>query len=356
MSGKIRTRKPVRKRIPEKKKKRAVNVRKDLRIIRRTVPNVIRRRKDKPRSILEYEDVTDSEVEEYERVRKIPKLNRFESLQPKTSESRFGPDFRESVWRGVQRPGMDQPNFFHTPAPVSYSYTNSVAPQQYPTTVQAAPFAFSNPPGPYIVYPSPNGPQFQGVNVIGKPRETPEAELFVDANEYLTARRPTDGEKDSDRRLTRWTLDQVMRFLERLPGATRRSLLTTLFGTAVGVVLDVLLGGTLGLTSTVFRLLLRLVPGGSVILWGIDGLAYILSRISNPFAAENDPSFVDLANNVQQQLPTGTSEALTRAAEVQLGSGVARQIGAVVGAVLSNAASLAPTIPFAVPLGIIRRM
>lgn len=274
---------------------------------------------------------------------------RFTRLKPKSSLNDYATQaaFRESVWRGVQRPGMSgniyQPSFVAQP----YSYTTSNQPTTH-GAIQTASQAFSlNHQTPYIILPAQVGQN--GITVTGRPRETPEAEIYYTARETpsvgTVSRRPPDGENDIDRPRSRWSLEQVMQFLGSLPGRVRQSILTALFGTAVGVVLDILLGGPLGLTSTVFRILLRLVPGGSVLLWGLDGLAYILGRLANPLEVAEDPSFENLAMSVQERLPSGTGEALAQAAESQLGNGVGRQLGGIASAILAAGSQLQGVVP-----------
>lgn len=274
----------------------------------------------------------------------------FARLKPKTSMNDYVTQaaVRESIWRGVQRPGNGQGNIYQpafTAQP--YSYTNSNQPSTH-AAIQVAPHAFSlSHQTPYIMLPAAVGQN--GITVTGRPRDTPEAEVYYTARDTMppgaVSRRPPDGENDNDGRARRWSLDQVLQFLGSLPGRVRQSILTALFGTAVGVVLDILLGGPLGLTSTVFRILLRLVPGGSVLLWGLDGLAYILGRLTNPLAVEDDPSFENLAMTIQERLPTGTGEALVQAAETQLGNGVGRQLGGIASAILAAGSQLQNTAP-----------
>lgn len=291
-------------------------------------------------------------VDEYVHAPQRRASNSFNYLKTKSSLNDFD---RESIWKGVQRP--EQVNMPASFPSYSVSYTNSTQPMSGPMAIQTGAHAFATPAStPYLLVPA-TGNQSNGVHVIGRPTTTPQAEYYYDAADTTVrqSRRPTDGEADSDRRLSRWTLDRVLNFLERMPGQARRSILTGLFGTALGIVLDIILGGSLGLTSTVFRLLLRFVPGGSLILTGIDGLAYLFSRISNPFNVESDPSFADLAAHVQEQMPAGTSEALTQVAEAQLGQGIGRQLGAVAGAALTSVANLQRALPAVLPLMQLRR-
>lgn len=234
---------------------------------------------------------------------------------------------RDSVWRGVQSPQH----------------------QQFP------PYWFLQPQ----IGPMP--PSVHNINVNVPQRGLPEREeVYQDAREHVEppSRRPTDGEEDTDARTqSRWSFNQVLDYMERIPARARRAILTGLFGTAIGVVLDILLGGTLGLSSRVFRLIIGMVPGGNLILGAFDALGYIFGGFGgysdDPLQITYDPGFRNLAGSLQTTLPSATAEALMHAAESQVGGGLMRNIASVLGAAVSAATTYTPAAA-AVPLAMVR--
>lgn len=240
---------------------------------------------------------------------------------------------RDSVWKGAQTPRPD-PAYFYPPPPWW-----GAPPRQAPAEI-IQPI----PPTPAARRQADEEPQVY-YDAPGQPQER-------HPQERLVHRRPADGEGDQDQRVQRWSVDRVITFLERIPRRGRKLILTGLFGTAVGVVLDLLLGSPLNLTARLVRLIISLVPGGSLILNTLDGVGYLMGRFSdNPLQITYDAGFRHLANNVQQNLPQGTAEAIAQAAETQLGSGFMRQLGAALGYIVGTAPAAAPV---AVPLALVR--
>lgn len=236
---------------------------------------------------------------------------------------------RDSVWRGAQVPQPTQVPIFMPPWMAGW-------PPNFQQTV--------------------NNTTLPGNEVRDEPEE---AQVFRDARdvaeENYVPRRPADGEADQDVAVQRrWSFDQVVKFLERIPKRGRKLILTGLFGTAVGVVLDLLLGSPLNLTTRLLRLIVGFVPGGSLILNSLDALGYLLGKFqSNPLQITYDPGFQNLANNIQQNLPQGTAGALLEAAETQLGAGFMRNVAAAFSYLVANAPSASATAA-AVPLAMVR--
>lgn len=185
-------------------------------------------------------------------------------------------------------------------------------------------------------------PKMDVINTVDTP------DVYYDAMEtadwYKGNRRPPDGEADSDRNRRSWNINTVFSYLERIPGRTRRLILTGLFGTTLGVTLDVLFGGTLGLTSNIIRSIISVIPGGRLLLMAFDGLGYIMSRFGWPTGenvAENiidDPVFQNFAQELRNEIPDNLNEEIYSAAQNQLGGRFALFVDSVrsaLGAIIS---------------------
>lgn len=130
-----------------------------------------------------------------------------------------------------------------------------------------------------------------------------------------------DGEADQDPVRPKLTLDDVINIMAKTPERIRKILMTTLFGTTLGAVMDILMGSPLGISSFILRSLLKLVPGGWLVLGALDGLGYLLAKSKNIFRITNDPGFQAMADQVKQTIPPGIAENLIKAAEQQVGAG-----------------------------------
>lgn len=187
---------------------------------------------------------------------------------------------RNSIWQGVQ-------------IPVPY-------PVYQPVTIPFNPNSMSH------ISPSPSNIQNE--------------EIWYDAPQWPENRRPTDGEADTDAGYKhRMNIDDVLDFMVSLPGRIRKIILTSLFGTAVGMIIDLLLGSPLGLTSRVIRAILRLIPGGWLILAGFDGLGFLIGRGKEILSLPNDPKFAALAEKIQSGIPPDTAEKIAQIADHQIG-------------------------------------
>lgn len=258
---------------------------------------------------------------------------------------------RDSIWKGVQTPRYLVPPNISTATAFS-SHTN-----QSPT------FAFQThpPPPPYQeVVGTPRRRRARPVEVI----IDEEGNVYEDALDTVPVtreplRRPADGEADVDHRVkNKWSFDKVLKALERVPARGRRLIMTALFGSALGIVMDVLLGSPLRLTSRLIRMLIGMLPAGSLILGAIDGLGYIMGTFGGSILhITNDPAFQNLASNVQQRIPEGTAEQLAYYAEENLGPGIMRSIASVISgfaAHSANIAAAAATAAPAIPLALVR--
>lgn len=132
----------------------------------------------------------------------------------------------------------------------------------------------------------------------------------------------SDGEADSDHLKTKkLSLDEVLDSLYKTPERLRKILLTALFGATLGSFFDLMMGSPIGITSFILRSILKLVPGGWVILGAFDGLGYLLSKTKNILRITNDPGFQAMATQVQNSIPAGTAEKIAKEAERQIGGG-----------------------------------
>lgn len=129
-----------------------------------------------------------------------------------------------------------------------------------------------------------------------------------------------DGEQDGDKRMKKTSLDDVLNELLLLPERARKLLLVSLFGTVVGAIMDILLGSPIGLTSLILRGILKLVPGGWIILGALDGLGYLLAKTKDVFRITHDPGFKAMAQHIQHHLPADAASKLTKAAYEQIGA------------------------------------
>ncbi|ABA47232.1 p32K [Snake adenovirus 1] len=319
--GAVRRRKVTRRRPTGRKtaaRRRTDALRKAVReLIRRVKPRSPRQTgaRSAPKSPESSYDFLRSGTPRYERDSRRPPADRVVMID------------RESVWKGAQVPQPPQQPMWFPPWMMQWQH----APSRPCRAVLPAPVRIREEEG--------------------------NAQIFKDARDvaegnYLP-RRPADGEADRDNRVrNRWSLEQVLRTLERIPARGRKLILTGLFGTAVGVVLDLLLGSPLNLTTRLVRLIVGFVPGGNLILNALDGLGYLMSRFpSNPLQITYDPGFQRLANSVQQNIPQGTAEALAHAAEQQVGEGFARNLAAAMSYLVGSAPSAAP---MAIPLALVR--
>lgn len=141
----------------------------------------------------------------------------------------------------------------------------------------------------------------------------------------------TDGENDSDQRVNKLSLDDVLDFLYKIPDRVRKILLTSMFGATLGAVFDILMGSPIGITSFILRSILKLVPGGWLILGAFDALGFLLARTKDVFRITHDPGFVSVATQVQNAIPPEAAATIAREAERQLG---ASSLGATVAALL----------------------
>ncbi|AIZ35762.1 p32K [Psittacine adenovirus 3] len=181
----------------------------------------------------------------------------------------------------------------------------SAQPPPAPIIIQAPP-----PPAPVVAHVPPM--------VLHPPKEE---DIYYDAVSTMPSRRPADGEADSDKIAERkLSIDEVLDVLMNIPQRLRKTLLTSLFGVAVGAVLDMLLGSPLGLTSKIIRGLLRLIPGGWMVLSAMDGLGYLLGKGKDVLMLPYDPGFVDMANRIRPNMTERTAEDIARIADQQTGA------------------------------------
>lgn len=213
----------------------------------------------------------------------------------------------QDIWRNVQFPTYNiQPTPIQIPQPT---------PIQIPQPI-------IQPVIQPIVNPAPNPYYNPAVNNAVERTQQPETEVWYDAPSWEPVRRPTDGEADVDEAAKKkWNIDEVLDFLAKLPERARKLLLTTLFGTGVGVVIDLLLGSPIGLTSRIIRGILNIVPAGWIILGAFDGLGYLLGKGKEVLALPYDPGFVELAKRVQASIPSQTAQQIAEAADRQTGAG-----------------------------------
>ncbi|AII22558.1 p32K [Lizard adenovirus 2] len=331
VGGAVRNRRP--RAATARRRKRVPAVRRRTDALRSAVRELIREIKPRPhRRRREKPAVRNGRYQHLQTSAPTERVRRFErdSHRPPPVDRVVMID-RESVWKGAQVP-QPQPMPMWVPPWMG----------NWQQTVHL---------GPHV---EQNVPVLPPTEVA---REPEEAQIFKDARDveernYLP-RRPADGEADRDVAVRhRWTFDKVVRFLERIPSRGRKLILTGLFGTGVGVVLDLLLGSPLNLTGRLIRLIISLIPGGSLIINTIDGLGYLLGKFQdNPLQITYDPGFQNLANAVQQNLPQGSAQALIQAAEQQLGEGFMRSVAAALSFLVANA----PTaVPAALPLAMVR--
>lgn len=141
-------------------------------------------------------------------------------------------------------------------------------------------------------------------------------------------RRPTDGEADTTH-YAQPSVGTVVRsdysavahraldVLYNAPAHAKKLLLTGLFGVALGTVIDRLLGGPLGLTSKLVRLLIRLLPGGSILLSLFDAASSLFGHLgADERAAKtvlDDPRIVRLAQSAK---PFASPEAAEKLVEI----------------------------------------
>ncbi|BCO10916.1 p32K [Bovine adenovirus 7] len=199
-------------------------------------------------------------------------------------------------------------------------------------------------------------PNVRSRNIYMKKIEVPEEEIYKDAlDHWYFPKRPPDGENDSDTHFQKkMPLSNVINLLKSLPKVMRQTILTTLFGASLGLILDVLFGGPWNLTSSLFRLIISFVPGGRVLIAALDGLGYLLGSSKNtPMSIISDPNFQNLANNIQTQISPTMTEHVIKAAEEQIGGGFMRNLAAVFSAIASAGTHLKMALP-AVPLAVVR--
>ncbi|WBQ85181.1 hypothetical protein [Duck adenovirus 1] len=199
---------------------------------------------------------------------------------------------RNAIWRGVQLPNpVYHPSIQPTVTAIVQPQTQTITPKPEPKPKPKAPPAVQ------------------------------EEEKWYDAPLYeepIVKR--SDGEADQDRAIKhKWNIDDVLDFLMKVPERTRKVVLISLFGTAVGAVIDLMLGSPLGLTSKIIRAILRIIPGGWIILNTFDGLGYLLGKGQEVLQITYDPGFVELAKRVQSSIPPHTAEEIAAAADRQLG-------------------------------------
>ncbi|AFV70629.1 p32K [Bovine adenovirus 6] len=178
--------------------------------------------------------------------------------------------------------------------------------------------------------------------------------IFQDAKDYFENRRPPDGEADTDYEAKKkWSLDDVIAYLQKIPQQIRKVILTSLFGATLGLIVDLLLGGPWGLTTRLLRLIVSLVPGGKILLFALDGLGYFLGKTEDPNLVAYDPELIRFGTDIQKNINGRLTEDVVRAAEEQLGSGFMRTLGALFAAAASAGTHLKFALP-AIPLAVIR--
>nr|QTH80082.1 p32K [Tern adenovirus] len=221
-------------------------------------------------------------------MKKKPQLPKVIYVKPPPINDRFNPSstirhFPSSTWSGVQFPSTTSRQY------------NSFNPNQY---------------------------IFDNQQYFNTKRNEVSNDIFYDAVTDIKGRRPTDGENDTDDVVkNKWNIDEVLDFLVKLPERIRKSVLISLFGTAVGIVIDLILGSPLGITTKIIRGILNIIPAGWIILAAFDGLGYLLGKGKQVLSLPYDPGFVELANRVQSEIPEHTAEELAHIADRQLGSG-----------------------------------
>nr|WMQ77639.1 p32K [Zoothera dauma adenovirus] len=201
----------------------------------------------------------------------------------------------------------------------------------HPSLILPNNFVFGDNAGQYGILsgaqlPTPRIPSFKSPNTEqiqtpGPP--TPIALPWPSDNETSEVRHAIE-EDDNDStnyeiNKTKWNIDEVLDFLIKLPSRIRKTILVGLFGTAVGAILDILFGSPLGLTSKIIRGILRIIPGGWIILGAFDGIGYLLGKGKDLLSLPYDPSFNQLAQQIKTTLPEKTAEQIALAADRQLG-------------------------------------
>ncbi|ASU50466.1 p32K [Odocoileus adenovirus 1] len=180
-----------------------------------------------------------------------------------------------------------------------------------------------------------------------------EIQVFHDAQDHFEIKR-TDGENDSDiNAKKKWSLEDVLSFLQKVPHQLRKIILTSLFGATIGLLFDLLLGGPWGLTTRLLRLIISLVPGGNIFLTALDGLGYLLGKSANPFNIAYDPDFQNFGNIIQSKMNDRLAEDVAKAAEEQIGNGFMRTLASLLSAAASAGTHLKLALP-AIPIAAIR--
>lgn len=201
-------------------------------------------------------------------------------------------------------------------------------------------------------------PAIQNYYIHQRPQEL----IHQNARQYIEKptinrnyRRPPDGEEDTDHQAkNKWSLEDVIAYLQNAPQQIRKIILTSLFGATLGLIIDTLLGGPWGLTTRLLRLIISLVPGGKILLLALDGLGYFLGKNNDPKLVAYDPDLIRFGTNIQRNINGRLTEDIIRAAEEQLGGGFMRTLGALLSAAASAGTHLKIALP-AIPLAVIRQ-
>ncbi|AAK13176.1 p32K [Bovine atadenovirus D] len=176
----------------------------------------------------------------------------------------------------------------------------------------------------------------------------------IASRQFFNYRRPPDGEEDVDYQAkNKWSLEDVISYLQHIPKQVRKVILTSLFGATLGLIIDALLGGPWGLTTRLLRLIVSLVPGGKILLLALDGLGYFLGKNNNPNLVAYDPDLIKFGTNIQRNINGRLTEDIVRAAEEQLGGGFMRTLAALLSAAASAGTHLKIALP-AIPLAVIK--
>nr|YP_001642330.1 32K [Ovine adenovirus 7] len=185
--------------------------------------------------------------------------------------------------------------------------------------------------------------------------EFQETEVFKDArDQWYFPIRPSDGEHDTDVKVKKkWSLDTVLQFLQSSPKHIRQLLLTSLFGSLLGLILDTLFGGPWNLTSRLLRLIISVVPGGRILLTALDGLGYFLGNSANPIHLIENPMMQAFGNSIQKQISPRLAEDIIKAADEQIGGGFMRTIASILSAAASAGTHFTMALP-AIPIAAVR--